>query len=385
MKKLLAFLLASTITVLAITPMTMTISANNTVSVDLSMQIITNEQLAELVANGTIPKNVTELNLSRNQISDLTPLSELTELRQLNLLLNPISDIAPLSELQQLNLSQNAFSDTAISDITPLSNLVNLQRLELSWNKISDITPLSNLVNLGNNNGWLDLSGNQINDISPLSELAELKIIFLVSNKITDLLPFKQLTELQWLDLSPNPITLEQVEALQTVLPDCTIVHDICNCGICAKCNPCISCTLMPCIGFGSHCSHPNCGGLLPPCGTCAGCNPCISCRSRCGQVCTHLNCKKIFRCGTCKICKPALAFKFGDINNDGNVGIADALEILKYLAQMDNLIAEGGKDSIAWKASLITESSQNNGSPGIGDALEIFKLLAGMDSLLKQ
>ncbi|MEA5528103.1 leucine-rich repeat domain-containing protein, partial [Dolichospermum sp. UHCC 0684] len=45
-----------------------------------------------------------------------------------------------------------------ISDIKPLSNLTNLTYLDLLKNKISDIKPLSNLTNLT----FLDLSGNPL-------------------------------------------------------------------------------------------------------------------------------------------------------------------------------------------------------------------------------
>jgi len=53
-----------------------------------------------------------------------------------------------------------------ISDISPLSNLTDMYWLSLSWNQISDVSPLSSLTNLM----WLDICGNQIGDISPLVE-----------------------------------------------------------------------------------------------------------------------------------------------------------------------------------------------------------------------
>ncbi|MDR2569837.1 MAG: hypothetical protein LBD23_06015 [Oscillospiraceae bacterium] len=44
---------------------------------------ITDEQLAEMVTSGEIPPNSQSLNLEGNQISDLSPLSGLTELNTL--------------------------------------------------------------------------------------------------------------------------------------------------------------------------------------------------------------------------------------------------------------------------------------------------------------
>jgi uncharacterized repeat protein (TIGR02543 family) len=75
--------------------------------------------------------------------------------------------------------------------------------------------------------------------------------------------------------------------------------------------------------------------------------------------------------------------FKLGDVDGNGKVQIADALEIFKYLAGMKNKIKEGGRDSNAWRAALITPASQKSGKPAIGDALEILKNLAGMKSLI--
>jgi len=51
-----------------------------------------------------------------------------------------------------------------ITGISPLSQLVNLKELHLRSNKITDISPLSKLVNLE----WLELQSNKITDITPL-------------------------------------------------------------------------------------------------------------------------------------------------------------------------------------------------------------------------
>ncbi|MFN5895088.1 MAG: leucine-rich repeat domain-containing protein, partial [Dolichospermum sp.] len=61
-----------------------------------------------------------------------------------------------LIKLTTLNLWKSQ-----ISDIKPLSSLTNLTALNLWENQISDIKPLANLTNLTS----LDLGGNQISDI----------------------------------------------------------------------------------------------------------------------------------------------------------------------------------------------------------------------------
>ncbi|MCX8093404.1 MAG: leucine-rich repeat domain-containing protein [Candidatus Goldbacteria bacterium] len=107
-------------------------------------------------------KNLQELEMYDNQISDISPLSGLTKLRYLNLSNNKISDISALSgltDLYSLNLANNQ-----ISNITSLSSLTNLIYLTLSNNTISDITSLSDLLKLQE----LYLSNNLIEDIAAL-------------------------------------------------------------------------------------------------------------------------------------------------------------------------------------------------------------------------
>jgi Leucine-rich repeat (LRR) protein len=164
------------------------------VEVELHQRNITNEQLAEMVERGEIPQNVTVLWLNHNQISDISPLSKLTE-------------------LQRLYLSSNQ-----ISDLTPLSELINLTTLSLSNNQIIDISPLSNLTNLGGPLGALDLGYNQITDVTPLSELTKLQRLILSYNQITDLTPLESLKNVSLMALQGNPVTDEQIADLKSKL-----------------------------------------------------------------------------------------------------------------------------------------------------------------------
>ena len=68
-----------------------------------------------------------------------------------------------------------------------------------------------------------------------------------------------------------------------------------------------------------------------------------------------------------------------GDVNNDGSVTINDDLEILKYLAKLDNAIDGNEK---AKKSALICDP--NAPAPSINDALEILKYLAKLQSIVK-
>jgi internalin A len=66
-----------------------------------------------------------------------------------------------------LNLRNNQ-----ITDLAPLANLTNLTELDLSKNQITDLSPLANLTNLTE----LYLWNNHITDLLPLANLTNCKI-----------------------------------------------------------------------------------------------------------------------------------------------------------------------------------------------------------------
>jgi hypothetical protein len=100
---------------------------------------------------------------------------------------NPIADITPLTEMAQLRrLNLNS---TGIKDLQPLTTLTNLYDLFLSNNQISDLTPLAGLTNLR----VLGLARNQISDVSPLVELTNLRDLYLAGNPIEDFSPLRTL------------------------------------------------------------------------------------------------------------------------------------------------------------------------------------------------
>ena len=145
--------------------------------------------------------NLNWLNLNNNNISDLSALSELTNLNWLNLINNNISDLSALSELT--NLTSLYLDNNNISDISALSELKNMSSLYLANNNISDISVLSELKNMS----WLDLNNNNIFDISVISELKNLTSLYLANNNISDISALSGLTNLTQLWLHNNNIS----------------------------------------------------------------------------------------------------------------------------------------------------------------------------------
>lgn len=91
-------------------------------------------------------KNLESLDLSLNEIADITPLASLTKLKILVLSGNPVTDITPLHALSALKVL--VMSDCAAQDYSPLANLTSLEYLALERSTIADATPLASLTNL---------------------------------------------------------------------------------------------------------------------------------------------------------------------------------------------------------------------------------------------
>ena len=174
-----------------------------------------NESLTDLTPLSNLT-NLTEINLRGcEKISDLTPLANLTNLTEIDLRdCKSITDIAPLVNLT--NLKNIALSRcSSITDLTPLANLSNLTEIDLSGCAvITDLTPLANLTNLTE----IDLMDcESITDIGPLTNLTHL-IKLNIRNKphITSITHLSGLPNLRWLHCGdcPNIHDFEQLEKL---------------------------------------------------------------------------------------------------------------------------------------------------------------------------
>ncbi|EPB7495617.1 InlB B-repeat-containing protein, partial [Listeria monocytogenes] len=133
-----------------------------------------------------------ELNISNNQISDITPLASMKDMNTLNISNNQISDITPLASMKDMNTLN--ISNNQISDITPLASMKDMRMLIANNNDISDLNPLKN-IKFGGSGGGLYLSNNKIKDLSvfkdsPLTE--GFSFLDLSNNEIEDITPLRQ-------------------------------------------------------------------------------------------------------------------------------------------------------------------------------------------------
>ena len=159
--------------------------------------------------------NLIELDLSSNEISNLSPLADLTALTSINLNNNEISDASPLATLTEL--THLHLHDNRISDVSALAVLTALTELYLGANLLSTVSPLTGLTALRR----LDLSSNEISDLSPLSDLTALNSLRCEANFISDISPLASndgFSEGNFIGLTVNPLSIESVETYITTL-----------------------------------------------------------------------------------------------------------------------------------------------------------------------
>jgi Leucine-rich repeat (LRR) protein len=151
---------------------------------------------------------------------DISPIADLKEIEHLDLGITSVRDIGPLKNLHKL---QSLFlNQTKVADLTPLRELTRLKELELSYTEVKDISPLSKLEKLES----LFLRDTKVDDVSPLSSLKKLKELDLQYTNVSDLSPLIGLKNLERINLYDTKVNKQEIDALQTALPNLVIDWD---------------------------------------------------------------------------------------------------------------------------------------------------------------
>ena len=156
----------------------MTVSAQDVKVVQIPDKNLEQAIREEIGIPDTIPltpshmKMLKRLVANERSITDLTGLEYATNLERLHLgYNNQLSDIRPITQLTNLNWL--SLARTQVYDLKPLEKLTNLKVLYL-WNtSISNLGPLESLKGLVD----IDASGCKISDVTPLTSLAQLKYL----------------------------------------------------------------------------------------------------------------------------------------------------------------------------------------------------------------
>ena len=166
----------------------------NVISILLGDDVQLNEEVFDEVRGQMERLKLWTLDLGGARITDISPLSNYTNLKLLDLAGTPVSDLSPIKNLASLRSLD--LTETLVSDLSPLSKLSELQSLVLILTKISDITPITGLTYLRS----LNLLGTPVSDLSPLTDLPVLQSLVLMDMQIENFEVITKLRELQSLE-----------------------------------------------------------------------------------------------------------------------------------------------------------------------------------------
>lgn len=183
------------------------------------------KRLDIMVARETTYCSCVNLDLRNHKISDISPLSFLTNLTSLGVDSCHIKDFTPLNQLSSFeklwicpNTSKRA--EDKMTDISTLSVLQELKRLHFtSSHYVKDISPLLELKNLTD----LKLSASSVDDLSPLSALSNLETLWIPYFGCHDISVLFNLKKLKELRLFHHEINKDYRKKLLKALPDCKI------------------------------------------------------------------------------------------------------------------------------------------------------------------
>jgi Leucine-rich repeat (LRR) protein len=125
------------------------------------------------------------------QITDLTRYRSLPGLRFLGLHGIAVSNLEPLSVMH--NLRALDISKSSVSDISALSGLAHLEELRAWKAALSDLTPLRDLDGLR----LLSISETNVSDLRPLTGHRALLTLYAHTTPITDITPLGTISTLQ--------------------------------------------------------------------------------------------------------------------------------------------------------------------------------------------
>ena len=134
-------------------------------------------------------------------IKDLTGLEKCRSLASLDLSKNQISNISALTNLANIQLL--ALSDNQIEDVSALAGVKALQYVELSNNKVKSIQALAAVTNLAS----VYLANNQIKDLSPLFQQRRMSSLYADNNPLTGVKGVGALGTLMTLSLNGTGVT----------------------------------------------------------------------------------------------------------------------------------------------------------------------------------
>jgi hypothetical protein len=161
------------------------------------------------------------LDLTSNQITDISCLKHSHKLRELNLTSTKVKEVSVLSSLSQLHTLN--LSWTRIADLNPLGTLPQLYSLILRGTKVQDLKVVSKLLQLE----LLSLSDTPVENLDALASALKLRMLNLGGTNIKEVRALGNLSQLELLNLGGLE-DLAGLGELKIRNPNLKIVYNAC-------------------------------------------------------------------------------------------------------------------------------------------------------------
>ena len=155
---------------------------------ELKLKAFTEQDVLDYcLLNNINPDNIIILDLSKNELTD-------------------ISGIKLFKNTEELYLDYNK-----LTDISVLNNLKNLKTLCIGKNQIKDILIIKNLKFLE----FLKLNNGELTDISVLKDLNKLENLYIGNNDIKDIFILQYLKNLKRLSITDLELESDQIQYIE--------------------------------------------------------------------------------------------------------------------------------------------------------------------------
>ena len=169
------------------------------------------ETLIQKLKNNESEPVLIALDLSGNEIEDLTQIKDIVTLKSLNLNNNNINNIKPIENM--VNLSTLYISKNKIDDISIISKLTKLTTLYMASNNIRNISSIKNL-----GLSILDISSNKIDNLEDLKNMTSLQELKASANRINSIEPIKNFSAINKLDMNSQSLCYTLLEGTDDIV-----------------------------------------------------------------------------------------------------------------------------------------------------------------------
>jgi len=139
---------------------------------------------------------IKEVNLPEGEITDIEPLSKLSDLELVRILPNKVTSLQPLS--QSRTLKRLEISENPIADLSPIAQNKGMRIFQLIGTDVDNIDCFSEFFDLVK----IDLMNTKVKDLSPLKDLPEIKTLKVTNAELVNLLPLEKMGKLKSLSLA---------------------------------------------------------------------------------------------------------------------------------------------------------------------------------------